>query len=508
MLKFKGGIDRDGGAAGGKMLRTLFSRMLAAYLSVIIIVLIALGFMASSIFHDHYIEKIKSELVREADAICRIVLEEYMDDAKRPVAKEKLFAIVRQYEALLQLCFIDPSLGIRSFYDEKNASKWQASEEFDVETLAKNIVSQTNFEYGYAYDLLDGYTTVRTLTVTCPISTAENITVGALMLHYDMDGIYASLNKLYIDVFAAVAGAVLITIPIAFIISKYITKPVSQINDAVTAFSRGNYDGRVKVGRMDELGELGISFNDMADKVSELEKMRRDFVANVSHELRSPLSSIRGFLEAMEDGTIPTDEHEKYIEIVLDETRRMSGMVNDLLDIARIESGQYKLNLSVFDINDLIGRVLITFEARITAKHADVDAQLDYEPVFVEADRDRIGQVLHNLIDNAIKFMPENDGLLTIKSVVSKHKVYVSVCDNGPGIPKEDIAHIFDRFYKAEKAHTYKNGSGTGLGLSIVKLVIDQHHGEIKAESSENGTVFTFSLKQALPPPRRQPAAE
>ena len=462
------------------MLRTLFSRMLAAYLSVIIIVLIALGFMASSIFHDHYIEKIKSELVREADAICRIVLEEYMDDAKRPVAKEKLFAIVRQYEALLQLCFIDPSLGIRSFYDEKNASKWQASED----------------------------TTVRTLTVTCPISTAENITVGALMLHYDMDGIYASLNKLYIDVFAAVAGAVLITIPIAFIISKYITKPVSQINDAVTAFSRGNYDSRVKVGRMDELGELGISFNDMADKVSELEKMRRDFVANVSHELRSPLSSIRGFLEAMEDGTIPTDEHEKYIEIVLDETRRMSGMVNDLLDIARIESGQYKLNLSVFDINDLIGRVLITFEARITAKHADVDAQLDYEPVFVEADRDRIGQVLHNLIDNAIKFMPENNGLLTIKSVVSKHKVYVSVCDNGPGIPKEDIAHIFDRFYKAEKAHTYKNGSGTGLGLSIVKLVIDQHHGEIKAESSENGTVFTFSLKQALPPPRRQPAAE
>ena len=182
--------------------------------------------------------------------------------------------------------------------------------------------------------------------------------------------------------------------------------------------------------------------------------------------------------------------------------------INDLLDIARIESGQYKLNLSVFDINDLIGRVLITFEARITAKHADVDAQLDYEPVFVEADRDRIGQVLHNLIDNAIKFMPENYGLLTIKSVVSKHKVYVSICDNGPGIPKEDIAHIFDRFYKAEKAHTYKNGSGTGLGLSIVKLVIDQHHGEIKAESSENGTVFTFSLKQALPPPRRQPAAE
>lgn len=490
------------------MFRTLFSRMLAAYLSVIIAVLIALGFMASSIFHDHYIEKIKSELVREADAINRIVLEEYLDDAKRPVAKEKLFAIVRQYEALLQLCFTDPSLGIRSFCDEKDASKWQASEEFDVAAFAKKIVAQTDFEYGYVYDLLDGYTSVRTLTVTCPISSDDSGNIGALVFHYDMDGIYASLNKLYIDVFAAVAGAAAITVPIAFIISKYITKPVSQINEAVTAFSRGAYDSRVRVGRKDELGELGMSFNDMADKVSGLEKMRRDFVANVSHELRSPLSSIRGFLEAMEDGTIPADEHAKYIEIVLDETRRMSGMVNDLLDIARIESGQYKLNLTVFDINDLISRVLITFEARITAKNIDVDAQLDYEPLYVEADRDRIGQVLHNLIDNAIKFMPDENGLLTIKSVANKHSVYVSVRDNGSGIPKEDLAHIFDRFYKAEKAHTYKNGSGTGLGLSIVKLVIDQHKGEIKAESSENGTIFTFSLKQALPPPRRQAAAE
>lgn len=139
MLKFKGGIDRDGGAAGGKMLRTLFSRMLAAYLSVIIIVLIALGFMASSIFHDHYIEKIKSELVREADAICRIVLEEYMDDAKRPVAKEKLFAIVRQYEALLQLCFIDPSLGIRSFYDEKMHQNGRRAKNSMLRPLQKTL---------------------------------------------------------------------------------------------------------------------------------------------------------------------------------------------------------------------------------------------------------------------------------------------------------------------------------------------------------------------------------
>ena len=331
--------------------------------------------------------------------------------------------------------------------------------------------------------------------------------ICALVSHKDMMQNYRELRYKSYSVIAIVAIAFAI---FALVLRKMIADPVKKLNNSIEE-SVNNLDFTENItydGPFRELDMLVEANNNLYNRVQQELERQSEFNANVSHELRSPLSSIRGFLEAMEDGTIPTDEHEKYIEIVLDETRRMSGMVNDLLDIARIESGQYKLNLSVFDINDLIGRVLITFEARITAKHADVDAQLDYEPVFVEADRDRIGQVLHNLIDNAIKFMPENNGLLTIKSVVSKHKVYVSVCDNGPGIPKEDIAHIFDRFYKAEKAHTYKNGSGTGLGLSIVKLVIDQHHGEIKAESSENGTVFTFSLKQALPPPRRQPAAE
>lgn len=166
----------------------------------------------------------------------------------------------------------------------------------------------------------------------------------------------------------AVAGAVLITIPIAFIISKYITKPVSQINDAVTAFSRGNYDSRVKVGRMDELGELGISFNDMADKVSELEKMRRDFVANVSHERGRRFHQFAAFSKQWRMARFRRTNMKNISKSFLTRPVGCRNGANDLLDIARIESGQYKLNLSVFDINDLIGRVLITFEARITAK--------------------------------------------------------------------------------------------------------------------------------------------
>ena len=465
----------------------------------IIIVLIALGFMASSIFHDHYIEKIKSELVREADAICRIVLEEYMDDAKRPVAKEKLFAIVRQYEALLQLCFIDPSLGIRSFYDEKNASKWQASEEFDVETLAKNIVSQTNFEYGYAYDLLDGYTTVRTLTVTCPISTAENITVGALMLHYDMDGIYASLNKLYIDVFAAVAGAVLITIPIAFIISKYITKPVSQINDAVTAFSRGNYDSRVKVGRMDELGELGISFNDMADKVSELEKMRRDFVANVSHELRTPITVLRGYSESLADGVVSGKQQEQeYYQRMVQECQGMERLVGDLFILSKMQNPEFQIEKEPVSLIQIFSDVVR--HGHVLGRDKKIQFQVEMpenEPCLILGDYDRLRQMFLIIVDNAVKFSDEN-GVIEISMERQQEKdwvrLWIQIRDYGIGISEEQLPYIFEKFYTSKLR---QNQNGTGLGLMIAKQIALRHGGDISVESQPGeGTTFYFSFTE------------
>lgn len=477
------------------MFKTLFARMLVAYLAVAMGVLAILGFMATGIFRSHYINEIKSELTRESNEINRILLEEYIDTRKRPIARERLFAIARQYGAMIQFRFDDPKYGSVDIVDEENMSKWQACGAADLQAISEQMKNSRDF-YTYGFDYMSEYIDIKTLTIIRPLQYGDGKRMGVLLLHYDMQSIYQTLDRLYLDVFMSVLIAVLITVPVAFIITKYITSPVSRINDAVTAFSRGKYETRVVVRREDELGRLGESFNDMADQVAGLEKVRRDFVANVSHELRSPLTSIRGFLEAMEDGTIPDDEHHKYIEIVLDETRRMTGMVNDLLDIARIESGQYKLNIVNFDINELIGRVLITFEARILAKGLDVDVRLSDEPLYVSADRDRIGQVLHNLIDNAIKYARAEGGILTIESSVNRQTVTVRVGDNGIGIPKQDIPHIFDRFYKVEKAHTYDGRSGTGLGLSIAKIIIDQHDCKIKVKSDENGTDFIFTLKK------------
>jgi signal transduction histidine kinase len=237
----------------------------------------------------------------------------------------------------------------------------------------------------------------------------------------------------------------------------------------------------------------------MADELNTLEQARRSFVANVSHELRSPLTSMRGFLDAMQDGTITGEEVPHYLGIVIEENNRMIHMVNGLLDLARIESGQYELNLDVFDINELIRRTLITFETRIGEKRLDVQADLSEDQCFVEADKSQIAQVLRNLIDNAIKFSPEGAPLFVL-TASDKNKVTVSVRDSGCGISEADIPYIFDRFYKAEKAHTPKSHTGTGLGLSIVKHIIDLHKQSITVESKPGeGTAFTFTLKKAVP---------
>ena len=177
----------------------------------------------------------------------------------------------------------------------------------------------------------------------------------------------------------------------------------------------------------------------------------------------------------------------------------MTVMVNDLLDLARIESGQYKLNLTAFDISELIRRAIITFEARIHSKRFTVNVQLPEEAVYVEGDAVRITQVLHNLIDNAVKYTPEG-GELTIECAPERHVARVSIINSGPGIPEDALPHVFDRFYKAQKAHTPSGSSGTGLGLSIAKLIIDQHEQEITATSEPGRTCFSFTLKRTMRP--------
>lgn len=231
----------------------------------------------------------------------------------------------------------------------------------------------------------------------------------------------------------------------------------------------------------------------MADDLERLEQTRRGFVANVSHELRSPLTSMQGFINGMLDGTVPESERDHYLGIVLDETRRLSKLISTLLDLSQIESGQTVLNFSIFDVNEMISRVLLRQENRIEGKGMDVAIDFGADTMNVSADADRIEQVLINLIDNAIKYGKQN-GIITLTTKREGRTVTVVIADDGKGIPQEDMPFVFERFYKADKAHTI--GNGTGLGLAIAKSIIDQHGQRIWVESKEGeGTRFIFTLE-------------
>lgn len=282
---------------------------------------------------------------------------------------------------------------------------------------------------------------------------------------------------------------------LVFLIARAQSRPIRQINEAVQAFAGGDFSRRVEgIKGSGDVRRLAESFNGMAEDISRLDQSRKSFVANVSHELRSPMTCIQGYVQGMLDGTIEEGERERYLNTVLSETKRLTKLVGELLDLSRFEAGKTPLNKTRFDVDELILGVLFKFEQRIEDKGIDVEISFKEQPCFVEADADRITQVLTNLIDNAVKFAAEN-GQLVVWTHVVDNLCYVTVKNDGSPIPADDLPFIFERFYKVDKAHT--SGGGTGLGLAIVKRIIEQHGQTISAASSGGLTSMVFTLERA-----------
>ncbi len=325
----------------------------------------------------------------------------------------------------------------------------------------------------------------------CGTGIAADRVMGAVLMHISVD----SLKVDYSDLvrYASVAGvlALIVGTLLAWFIAQHQSRPLKQINQAVTAFAGGDFEQRVEVKGNDEMAQLAASFNKMAQQLDTIDQSRKSFVANVSHELRSPMTCIQGYVQGMLDGTIGDEERAKYLQIVLSETQRLTRLVGELLDLSRIESGKMPMEPVVFDVNELILSVLFKYEQRIEDKHIEVEINFCHQPCHVLADNARITQVITNLIDNAVKFTREG-GQLAVRTDADDQKAYIAVKNEGVGIPAGDIPFIFDRFYKVDKAHT--SGMGTGLGLSIVKKIIEQHGQSISVNSSGSMTSFEFTL--------------
>lgn len=282
-----------------------------------------------------------------------------------------------------------------------------------------------------------------------------------------------------------------------YFITEMITGPLRAMSRAAKKLANGNFDVRIPVRGKDEVAELAESFNHMADSLQNLETMRNTFMANVSHDLRTPMTAISGFIDNILIGAIPPEEEHYYLGIIKEEVKRLSRLVSSLLDISRIQAGDRKLTMSSFDICETARLILISFEKEIESKKLSVDFECDEERIFVRADRDAIYQVLYNICENAVKFASdEGQYKITINrtEINKEKKVLISVYNQGIGISKDDIPFVFERFYKADKSRGIDK-KGVGLGMFISKTIIDAHNESIWVKSEfEEYCEFSFTL--------------
>ena len=327
--------------------------------------------------------------------------------------------------------------------------------------------------------------------------------IKSIYSNQQLDGYIIMLGKEKFDsrhMITIIWISVLIAIIIAAYIVKYfaallVVKPIEEINKAAKRLAKGEVKKRVEIVSRNEIGELAESFNSMAQSIEESDNIRKEFISNVSHELRSPITSIKGFVGGILDGVIPRDKENYYLKIVYDEIDRLARLVNDLLDISAMEAGKFNLSISEFDINQSVSLCLLNLENKMQAKGLNVKAIFHEKRCFVIGDRDRIVQVLTNLLENAIKYSDEN-GQIDVNITSKSDKIYISIFNSGENISEEDINHIWDRFYKSDKSRT--NKISTGLGLPIVRLILSQHNQDIWVENVEGkGVKFTFTLRKS-----------
>ncbi len=470
---------------GPKIFTTVYWRLLMSYIAVITVAIIVLVIIMIRVISTQYTNEMKSELIRECNNI-NTIMPMWMDDEQREKVRTELSVIARQYNAQIWIVDLQKEVYIQP------GDNWLISKDKIVNDPALDAIFQG--EEILTMNLSEDSVRGQVMTIGRPFIKNGKIQGAILMSKRTMD-VTRNTKIISQSLTIPTCVAILLTVLLISIILRKFTSPLVDMNRIAKSYAKGNFEERVAVTSADEIGQLAVSFNAMAEDLQDLEDMRRSFVANVSHELKSPLASMWGFLQAMLDGSIPEDEHMEYMQLVLDETRRLSALIDDLLNLSTMESGDLPMKPSVFDINELIVRTLFTFERRIDEKELEVDLKFAQESTIVWADRERITQVVRNLIDNALKYL-DRKGTLSIRSNIraKENRVYIAIADTGAGIPAEDVKRVFERFYKVDKAHTPRK-EGTGLGLSIVNRIIEQHNCTVEVESIlGEGTTFTFSL--------------
>lgn len=465
------------------MKKTIYPKLIIGYLLFGI-----LGFTVvstiTSYFSYQYIKKNEiSNLYKEANLIASDYAVSYYSNYITLSDFESRLKVIHTYLAA-QIWVIDREGNIL-------VDSTKSSDSSNLETIPDFNISDFKTHYyqtGFFYD----YFNEEQLSVYAPISVNYKVR-GYVIIHKPLH-LLSSYNQgfLYISYITLVVLLICAFILLALYTIIFI-RPVHKISKAAARYSEGDFEIPLEIHTDDEIGRLAASLTYMANELNTLEEDQRKFVSNVSHDFRSPLTSIKGYIEAMLDGTIPTSNQEKYLKIILFETERLNKLTASLLELNKYERRGVMLDITRFDINNVIKMTARTFEGICKEKRISIELILTGQVLYTRADMSKIQRVIYNLIDNAIKFS-YGDSIITVETTVKNEKIFVSVKDRGIGIPKECIGKIWERFYKTDLSRG-KDKKGTGLGLVIVKEIIQSHSENINVISTEGvGTEFIFSL--------------
>ena len=471
-------------------MKTTFSRTLMTFAVIMLATLLLLGFslqlLVRSYLQEQAMESLRKDSTVIADVAAAFAAETSMSD-KDFLINLSIVATVSDTDAVicdetgrLILCSHAP-LGCEH-------QGLQMDTDYLQQVYAVEYLSGTGMIGGLYDDAR--------YVVSRAIRDPEGKPLGMVIVSTPLTGTVAVMKALS-DIFLVVGViTVLIAVVVTFVYVRKSSNPLRELAKAANAFGHGDLTARVRTKdtSSEEIRELTVAFNNMAASLEQSETRRKDFVANVSHELKTPMTTIGGYVDGILDGTIPADQQEKYLRTVSQETKRLSRLVRSMLDISRLQEqgGVPEEAKSRFEAAELVGQVLIAQEGRINAKDLQVDADLPELPMYTHACRDYITQVLYNLVDNAIKFCPQG-GELKLSVKPGNNKLYISVANNGPTIPANELPLLFERFHKMDRSRS-EDREGWGLGLYIVKTIICSH-GEDISVTSENGmTTFTFTL--------------
>lgn len=468
------------------MRKTLYLKFILAYIIFGFFGFIVVATFVSNMTIDNLKKEKADSLYREATLIANTYASDlYNSETTLEAVKSELDALETYLNAAIWI--INPSG--RIVLD--SSAPVDVENEVVIENFDSTITEGSYYIIGDFF----GTFTEDMLSVFAPI-TSDFKVKGYVVIHSSMSSLQTASDSLLNISYITLVILFLLSLIILIFFTEMVYIPLRKITEATEHYASGNMHYEFTVESEDEMGYLAATLSYMASEIARAEDDQKKFVANVSHDFRSPLTSIKGYLEAMLDGTIPPEQHEKYLTIVLNETERLTKLTNSLLILNNLNTKGMFLDKTDFDINTTIRNVAASFEGTCREKKIAIELVLTGEEMYVTADMGKIQQVLYNLLDNAIKFSHHNS-IIKLETTEKHNKIFVSVKDSGIGIPKDNLKLIWDRFYKSDISRG-KDKKGTGLGLSITKEIIQSHGEHINVISTEGvGTEFIFSLPKS-----------